>query len=132
MSSLRIRGNLRAESIKYPNDVARRERTGPAGRRRYALARPGNSGPEPSKTSRDVGLAKSGAGPYRGFLEAVVALGVIMKKPSLFIGTEVARNRVKGSVQRIEIAIELVDRKIAGEHASIDAKGIDGFEDERP
>src|SRR3981081_3719183 len=65
------------------------------------------------------------------FSESVTAHRVIVKQHPLFGRTERARNRMKRRVQRVEIAVQLVDRKIAGKHATTDTEDLNGFEYKR-
>src|SRR5258708_39468808 len=68
---------------------------------------------------------------YPRFLEPVIAHRVIVKQHPLFARAKLVRNRMKGRIQRVEIAIQLIDRKIAGKHATTDTEDLDGFEYKR-
>src|SRR5271170_8041056 len=65
-------------------------------------------------------------------LEPVMAERVVAEEPVLLALGEGSNDALERPVERIEGAIELVDREVAAEHDAVDAESINDSEDERP
>ena|ERR1700732_1565481 len=98
------------------------------------LPAPETSSYDPNESASSVDVANRAARKEQldpRCLESVIAHRVIMKQHLLLGRTERGRNRMKRGIQRVEIAIQLIDRKVAGKHAPTDTEDFDGFEYKR-
>src|SRR5208283_1665291 len=63
--------------------------------------------------------------------KAVITRGVVVKEHLALVHAKMFGNLAKSRVEGVEVAVEFVHGKIAGEHASENTKGLNGLKDKR-